>query len=132
MMKIFQCLEVEEAKHHALDGGQALHLHRIIVDWDKAPNAFKRAIEAGEDIAHLFDQDEVRLIATVKHLGVKVVFVEHRGTPRQHVDLCGGPLRKAVAMAKIDEKEALLTLAAVQKLGTAYTDEMDAFRGSTA
>jgi hydrogenase expression/formation protein HypC len=36
------------------------------------------------------------------------------------------------AMAKIDEKEALLTLAAVQKLGTAYTDEMDAFRGSTA
>ena len=35
------------------------------------------------------------------------------------------------AMAKIDEKEALLTLAAVQQLGTAYTDEMDAFRGST-
>ena len=31
------------------------------------------------------------------------------------------------AMAKIDEKEALLTLAAVQKLGSAYTDEMDAF-----
>ena len=36
------------------------------------------------------------------------------------------------AMAKIDEPEALLTLAAVRKLGTAYTDEMDAFRGSTA
>ena len=35
------------------------------------------------------------------------------------------------AMAKIDEKEALLTLAAVQKLGTAYTDEMDAFRGTS-
>ena len=35
------------------------------------------------------------------------------------------------AMAKIDEKEALLTLAAVQRLGAAYTDEMDAFRGST-
>jgi len=34
------------------------------------------------------------------------------------------------AMAKIDEKEALLTLAAVQKLGSAYTDEMDAFRGT--
>jgi hydrogenase expression/formation protein HypC len=34
------------------------------------------------------------------------------------------------AMAKIDEKEALLTLAAVQKLGAAYTDEMDAFRGT--
>ena len=34
------------------------------------------------------------------------------------------------AMARIDEKEALLTLAAVQKLGTAYTDEIDAFRGT--
>ncbi len=34
------------------------------------------------------------------------------------------------AMAKIDETEALLTLAAVQRLGTAYTDEMDAFRGT--
>ncbi len=34
------------------------------------------------------------------------------------------------AMAKIDEKEALLTLAAVQQLGEAYTDELEAFRGS--
>jgi hydrogenase expression/formation protein HypC len=32
------------------------------------------------------------------------------------------------AMAKIDEKEALLTLAAVQQLGEAYTDELAAFR----
>ncbi|MDT7711154.1 MAG: hydrogenase expression/formation protein HypC [Pseudonocardiales bacterium] len=32
------------------------------------------------------------------------------------------------AMAKIDEKEALLTLAAVQQLGAAYTDELAAFR----
>ena len=31
------------------------------------------------------------------------------------------------AMAKIDEREALLTLAAVQKLGETYTDELDAF-----
>jgi hydrogenase expression/formation protein HypC len=36
------------------------------------------------------------------------------------------------AMAKIDEKEALMTLAAVQKLGEAYTDELEAFRGSPA
>lgn len=34
------------------------------------------------------------------------------------------------AMSKIDEKEALLTLAAVQQLGAAYTDELDAFRGT--
>ncbi len=31
------------------------------------------------------------------------------------------------AMEKIDESEALLTLAAVQQLGEAYTDELDAF-----
>lgn len=31
------------------------------------------------------------------------------------------------AMAKIDETEALLTLAAVQKLGDTYSDEIDAF-----
>ncbi len=36
------------------------------------------------------------------------------------------------AMAKIDEKEALLTLAAVQQLGEAYTDELEAFMGSTS
>ena len=34
------------------------------------------------------------------------------------------------AMAKIDEKEALLTLAAVQQLGDAYNDELEAFKGS--
>ena len=34
------------------------------------------------------------------------------------------------AMAKIDEKEAFLTLAAVKQLGEAYTDELEAFKGS--
>lgn len=35
------------------------------------------------------------------------------------------------AMAKIDETEALLTLAAIQKLGDAYTTEMQAFDSSS-
>ena len=35
------------------------------------------------------------------------------------------------AMAKIDETEALLTLAAVKKLGQAYSDEIDAFDTSS-
>jgi len=35
------------------------------------------------------------------------------------------------AMAKIDEAEALLTLAAVQKLGDAYATEIEAFDSST-
>lgn len=35
------------------------------------------------------------------------------------------------AMAKIDETEALLTLAAVQKLGTSYAEEIEAFDSSS-
>ncbi len=35
------------------------------------------------------------------------------------------------AMATIDEKEALLTLAAMQKLGSAYAEELQAFEGTT-
>ena len=35
------------------------------------------------------------------------------------------------AMAKIDQREADLTLEAVRKMGQAYTDELDAFRSST-
>ena len=34
------------------------------------------------------------------------------------------------AMAKIDETEALLTLAAIKKLGDAYTTEIEAFDSS--
>lgn len=35
------------------------------------------------------------------------------------------------AMAKIDETEALLTLAAVKKMGDTYSDEVDAFDSSS-
>jgi hydrogenase expression/formation protein HypC len=35
------------------------------------------------------------------------------------------------AMAKIDETEALLTLAAVKRLGEAYSDEIEAFDSSS-
>lgn len=35
------------------------------------------------------------------------------------------------AMAKIDETEALLTLAAIQKLGDTYTTEVEAFDSSS-
>ncbi|WP_373234329.1 HypC/HybG/HupF family hydrogenase formation chaperone [Mycobacterium marinum] len=35
------------------------------------------------------------------------------------------------AMAKIDESEALLTLAAIKQLGEAYTAEMEAFDSSS-
>jgi hypothetical protein len=93
---MFKQHEVREAVAYAAEGGQALHLHRIIANRAKAPRCFVRAIDRGEEIAHLFDQDEARLRATVRELGVRVVVVERRGEPGQHVDLCGAPLKKAV------------------------------------
>lgn len=95
-MKRFEALEIEEALGHAANGGQALHLHRIIVDRKKAPRCFVAAVDRGEFIAHLFDRDRARLVATAKRLGVKVIFVDRDGTDRQHVDLCGGPMWRAV------------------------------------
>lgn len=94
-MKTFPFLEIDEAKAHAAAGGQALHLHCVV--FDDSPRCFRAAVERGEDIAHLFDQDLDRLRRTARRLGVRVIVVEHQGTPRQHVDLCGGPLRKALA-----------------------------------
>jgi hypothetical protein len=99
-MKRFACMEIEEAIAHAAAGGQALHLHRIIVDRQKAPRCFVQAVDRGEDIAHLFDQNELRLRVTARRLGVRVLVVERRGTPNQHIDLCGGPLKRALALCQ--------------------------------
>ena len=91
-MKIFQMEEVFEAYEHAKDGGQALHLHTI----NQGHPLFRRY----PVIAHLFDQNLDRLILTAKRLGIRVVKVEYPGSHRQHVDLCGKPLERAVAMAQ--------------------------------
>lgn len=96
-MRTFQQREIREAIMHAAEGGQALHLHVFITPG--CPRCFKRDVEAGKQIAHLFDHDLKRLVATVKRLGVRVVRVERMGTPRQHVDLCGRPLEKALEEA---------------------------------
>lgn len=97
-MKMFRENQLSEAKAYAAAGEQALHLHRIIANRAKAPRCFVTAVDRGEWIAHLFDADEARLIATARRLGVRIVVVERRGTPRQHIDLCGKPLGKAIAM----------------------------------
>lgn len=106
-MRIFQFREIEQAYDHAASGGQALHLHKVIVDYDKAPSCFVAAVARGEDIAHLFDQDAKRLYQTAKTLGVRIIVIEHRGRRGQHVDLCGAPLRRAIERAERDTvKEA--------------------------
>lgn len=99
-MKQFATRELREAIAYAAAGGQALHLHRYIIDRSKAPSCFKAAITRGQDIAHLFDQDEARLVDTVKRLGVRVISVERRGQPGQHVDLCGWPLERAKSLCE--------------------------------
>ena len=86
---------------YAAAGGQAVHTHRIC--GPNAPRCFLAAIRRGEDIAHLFDQDEGRLAATARKLGVRVVHIDRRGTPKQHIDLCGVPLRRALAMIEKGE-----------------------------
>lgn len=96
-IKTFKMREIEEAIAFAAEDHThlALHLHRIIVDRDKAPKCFVRAVDKGEDIAHLFCQSITKLVMTAKRFGVKVIVVERQGTPNQHIDLCGGPLAKA-------------------------------------
>lgn len=105
-MKSFETMELREAIAYAASGGQALHLHQIIMDKKKAPKCFVAAVNRGEDIAHLFDQDIARLTATARELGVRVIVVEREDTPSQHIDLCGKPLRLAKEMAKESPNES--------------------------
>jgi hypothetical protein len=87
-MKIFQMMDIALARKCAGEGGQALHLHNMT---SGGHSLFRRYNEIG----HLFDQDYERLEATARRLGVKVIKVERRNGPGQHIDLCGAPLRRA-------------------------------------
>lgn len=94
-MKIFFQREIREAYAYAAAGGMALHLCSVAFAGPQAPGCFRR----GEQFAHLFDQNYDRLIGTAKCFGVKVVVPQHCGTYRQHVDLCGKPLARAINLA---------------------------------
>lgn len=97
-MKTFQQMELLSAYDHAAAGGQALHLmaERFAHIRPDTPACFK----GRGQIAHLFDQNRERLVATAKRLGVRVIRVEREGTRRQHIDLCGKPLARALELAK--------------------------------
>lgn len=97
-MKVFQWRELREAMAFAADGGVAIHLHKIV--FPRSPACFKRAVAAGEDIAHVFCKDRELLETLARRHGVRVVKIEHPGTNRQHVDLCGKPLASMVESAK--------------------------------
>ncbi len=99
-MKRFDWRQLPEALSYAASGEQAIHLHRFLGSSVSAPGCFVRAVRTGGWMAHLFDANEARLVATAKRLGVRVIRVERRGTPKMHIDLCSGPLRKALAEAE--------------------------------
>lgn len=102
-MKTFPRRQIREAMAHAAEGGQALHLMEGSFAYLRAdtPSCFK----GRREIAHLFDQEKTRLIATAKRFGVRVIKVERDGQPGQHIDLCGKPLERAKTLAKQEEFE---------------------------
>lgn len=92
-MKRFEMRQIREAIEYAKQGGQALHVHTL--------NSGHRLFRRYPVIGHLFDQNTNRLIYLAYQLGVRVVKVEHQGTPKQHIDLCGKPFELACEIAKI-------------------------------
>lgn len=90
--QVFQPNEIHEARAHAQAGGIAIHLHKIV--FPHSPQCFRQAVKRGEYIAHVFGQDAEELRALARSLGIKVVFIDKEGTPSQHLDCCGAPLKR--------------------------------------
>jgi hypothetical protein len=96
-MKLFNYRDRQGYVAYAASGGQSLSLWpgSIADAIPTAPKCFKGLEEFGK----IHDQDAARLTATAKRLGIRVVYIDRRGTPEQHIDLCRGPLEKAKAEA---------------------------------
>lgn len=87
-MRVFAFREIHAAYAHSLAGGQALHLHGL--HGGRAPYCQYSVL------GHLLDQDLVRLLQTAQDLGLRRFMVEDEGTRRQHVDLYGDSLARAL------------------------------------
>lgn len=94
--KLFGETDIFEAYKFAETGGVALHVFGGAAAYPGAPACFKRCSEAG----HLFDRDIKRVKELAAIFGVCNVKVSHKGSSKQHVDLCGKPLKKAVEMCE--------------------------------
>ena len=97
-MKLFKEHDLLAAFEHAESGGQALHMFSGAGFYPGAPHCFKKA----RLTAHLIDMDIARLKATAGRLGVRCIVVGRKGVRGQHVDLCGRPLQRAIAMCEED------------------------------
>ena len=92
-MKYFEQNELMAAIRYSLAGGQAICVFPADREgFPNAPKCFKKTGLWG----HLLDQDKDRLMATAKRLGVHVIRVGKVGMKTQHIDLCGGPLERAI------------------------------------
>ena len=96
-MKIFEEMDIFAAYEHAESGGQAVHLCTGAAAHSGAPKCFKKT----NVFAHLIDMNIERLKATARRLGVNVIKVGRIGRRGQHIDLCGGPLRKAIELCRV-------------------------------
>lgn len=94
--QVFEQREIREARAHAEAGGIAVHLHCFLTP--TAPQCFKAAVKRGESIAHVFGKDAAELERIARAVGVRTIFIDRRGTPSMHVDLCGAPLRKLLSL----------------------------------
>lgn len=81
--KLFAEGDIFESYKFAESGGAALHIFG----------------EAG----HLFDRDIKRLKELAAIFGVGNVKVGHKYSSKQHIDLCGKPLKKAIEVCRESE-----------------------------
>lgn len=103
-MKLFTRNELKEALEFSLRGGQALQVY----DSNKIPFGLR----AGKSVpgvflryrewAHLFDRNKRRLKKTAKSIGIKRIVIDRKGTRKQHVDICGAPLRNAKLLCETE------------------------------
>lgn len=100
-MKLFTHKQVREALAYAQAGGQALHVwmpYDYQINNPKTPSVFRQ----NTPWAHLLDNDQERLERTARALGVRKIKVGREGRRGQHIDLCAGPLCRALIIAKRD------------------------------
>jgi hypothetical protein len=91
-IRVFSQPEMHAAIEHAAAGGIAVHLHCFV--FPNSPKCFRDAVARGEWIAHVFGQDADELAALARAVGVRRTYIDRPGTPRQHHDLCGTPLKR--------------------------------------
>ena len=84
-------LALEDAKQ----GKQALFLHK----WIGGPNV-PLPFQGSRLIGKLFDMNQRRLLLTALSLGIKVIKIDRPGQIKQHIDLVGPPLERALQLAK--------------------------------